>query len=44
MMAKCQGPAPLGVGTMTAILPTANMTNAATTPKCEENPKLKNAT
>ena len=28
--AKCHGPAPLGVGTTTAMLPTANITNPAT--------------
>ena len=37
--AKCHGPAPLGVGTTTANVPAANMTNAAITPKCPVNPK-----
>ena len=37
MTAKCHGPAPLGVGTTTAMLPTANITNPAITPKSKEN-------
>ena len=32
-MAKCQGPAPFGVGTITAMEPTMNVTNAHDSPK-----------
>ena len=40
MMAKCQGPAPLGVGTITANVPPTNMTNAARIPKCAVKVKI----
>ena len=39
MTAKCHAPAPLGVGTMTAILPTTKSTSPAIHPKPAE--KLK---
>ena len=33
LTAKCQGPAPFGVGTITAMEPTMNVTNAHDSPK-----------
>ena len=41
--AKCHGPAPLGVGTMTAKVPTTNITSPADRPKCAEKSKAKKA-
>ena len=40
--AKCHGPAPFGVGTITAMLPTMNVTRAQAMPRCEVDPKQKN--
>ena len=40
--AKCQGPAPFGVGTTTAMLPTMKVTKAHAIPKCEVPSKQKN--
>jgi hypothetical protein len=40
--AKCQGPAPLGVGTITAMLPTMNVTNAHYNPRPAVASKQKN--
>lgn len=40
--AKCYGPAPLGVGTMTAMLPTMNVTIAHDKPSPEVESKQKN--
>ena len=42
LMAKCQGPAPLGVGTMTAKLATTNETKAQPMPKSAVKSKQKN--
>ena len=39
---KCHGPAPLGVGTMTAMLPTMNVTIAHDIPSPEVESKQKN--
>ncbi len=38
---KCQGPAPLGVGTRTAMLPTTNVTRPQERPKDEVKSKQK---
>ena len=40
--AKCHGPAPLGVGTITAIEPTTKVTMAHDIPKSDIGEKLKN--
>ena len=39
--AKCHGPAPLGVGTMTAIEPTMNVTRAHDRLRCDVDAKQK---
>ena len=41
LTAKCQGPAPLGVGTMTAMEPTMKVTSAQPNPKSAVKSKQK---